>query len=86
MNKRRMTDYESVIMVRSYTYKITFTGQAGSVLRAEFDDCEITVGPGTTTLQAELLDQGALAGLMDRITGLGLEVIDVSLAAPAPEQ
>ena len=81
-----MTDYESAIMVRSYTYKITFTGQAGSVLRAEFDDCQVTVGPGTTTLLAELPDKGALAGLMDRVTGLGLEVIDVSLAAPVPGQ
>ncbi len=71
-------------MVRSYTYTITFTGQAGSVLRTEFGDCQITVGPGTTTLQAELLDKGALTGLMDRVTALGLQVIDVSLVAPVP--
>jgi hypothetical protein len=81
-----MKDYESVAIVRSYTYKITFTGQAGSVLQAEFDDCQVTIGPGTTTLQAELLDQGALTGLIDRVTGLGLKVIDVSLVAPLPEQ
>jgi hypothetical protein len=73
-------------MVRAYTYKITFTGKAGSVLRAEFDDCQVTVGPGTTTLQAELLDQGALTGLIDRVTGLGLKLIDVSLVAPLPGQ
>jgi hypothetical protein len=79
-----MKDYESVAIVRSYTYKITFTGQAGSVLQAEFDDCQVTIGPGTTTLQAELLDQGALTGLIDRVTGLGLKVIDVSLVAPPP--
>jgi hypothetical protein len=70
--------------VRSQTYEITFTGQAGSALRAEFDDCEVTLGPGTTTLRAELPDQGALSGLMDRITGLGLEVIDMHLVAPSP--
>ena len=81
-----MKDYESLVIVRSYTYKITFTGQAGSVLQAEFDDCQVTIGPGTTTLQAELLDQGALTGLIDRVTGLGLKVIDVSLVAPPPEQ
>jgi len=60
-------------------------GQAGSTLRAEFDDCEVAVGPGTTTLRAELPDQGALSGLMQRITGLGLDVIDVSLVALPPE-
>jgi hypothetical protein len=70
--------------VRSQIYEITFTGQAGSALRAEFDDCEVTIGPGTTTLRAELPDQGALSGLMDRITGLGLEVIDMHLVAPSP--
>ena len=70
--------------MRSQIYEITFTGQAGSALRAEFDDCEVTIGPGTTTLRAELPDQGALSGLMDRITGLGLEVIDMHLVAPSP--
>ena len=70
--------------MRSQIYEITFTGQAGSTLRAEFDDCEVRLGPGTTTLRAELPDQGALTGLMDRITGLGLEVIDMHLVAPSP--
>ncbi len=66
------------------TYEITFTGQAGSTLRAEFDDCEVTVGPGITTLRAELPDQAALSGLVLRITGLGLRVIDMHLVAPRP--
>ena len=70
--------------MRSQIYEITFTGQAGSALRAEFDDCEVTVGPGITTLRAEVPDQGALSGLMDRITGLGLEVVDMHLVAPSP--
>ena len=70
--------------MRSQIYEITFTGQAGSALRAEFDDCEVMLGPGTTTLRAEVPDQGALSGLMDRITGLGLEVIDMHLVAPFP--
>jgi hypothetical protein len=70
--------------VRSRTYEITFAGQAGSTLRAEFDDCEVMVGLGTTTLRAELPDQGALWGLVQRIIGLGLEVIDLHLVAPLP--
>jgi hypothetical protein len=71
-------------VVRSQTYEITFTGQAGAALRAEFDDCELTVGPGTTTLRAELPDQAALAGLVQRITGLRLEMIHLHLVAPPP--
>ena len=69
-------------MVRSQTYEITFTGQAGATLRSEFDDCEVSIGPGTTTLRAELPDQGALTGLMQRITSLGLEVVDLHLITP----
>jgi len=68
--------------MRSQTYEITFTGQAGPTLRAEFDDCQVTIGPGTTTLRAELPDQAALAGLVQRITSLRLEVTFLRLVAP----
>jgi hypothetical protein len=70
--------------VQARTYEITFLGRAGTTLRAEFDDCEVMLGNGTTTLRAELPDQGALTGLMERISGLGLDVIDVSLVGPLP--
>lgn len=69
--------------MRARTYEITFVGQAGTVVRAEFDDCEVTVGPDTTTLRAELADQAALHGLMQRIAGLALELVDVRVVAPA---
>ena len=71
-------------MAPSQTYEITFRGQAGTVLRAEFDDCEVTISPGTTTLRAELPDQAALSGLLQRITGLRLELIHMHLVAPPP--
>jgi len=35
-------------------------------------------------LRAELPDQAALAGLVLRITGLGLEIVHLNLAAPPP--
>ena len=70
--------------MQSQTFEITFLGQAGSTLRAEFEDCEVTIGPGITTLRTELPDRGALSGLMERINSLGLDVIDVSLMAPPP--
>jgi hypothetical protein len=73
-------------LVQSRTYEITFIGQAGTALRAEFDDCEVSVGPGTTTLRAELPDQGALQGLLQRITGLRLELVDVRVVAPPPAE
>ena len=71
-----------VTPVRPLTYQITFSGQAGRTLRAQFDDCKVTTGPDTTILRAELPDQAALSGLVQRIAGLGLVVIDVHLVTP----
>jgi Family of unknown function (DUF6325) len=68
--------------VPSRKYEITFSGEAGPVLRAEFDDCEVSVGPGTTTLHLELPDQGAVYGLLQRIAGFRLELIDVTVVEP----
>jgi hypothetical protein len=71
-----------VTPVQSYMYEITFAGQAGDGLCAEFDDCEITVGRNSTTLHADLPDQAALAGLVLRITSLRLKVTHLRLVAP----
>jgi hypothetical protein len=68
--------------VRPQTYEITFAGEAGTTLRSEFDDCEVSIGPGTTTLRAELPDQAALGGLVQRIIGLRLELVRVLLVEP----
>jgi hypothetical protein len=60
-------------------YEITFEGRAGTVLRAEFDDCEVSVGQDTTTLRVELLDQPALWGLLERMMEFGLKLIELRL-------
>jgi hypothetical protein len=68
--------------VPSQTYEITLTGQAGTTVRAAFDDCEVTTDADTTTLRAELPDQAALVALIQRINGLRLEIIHLQLLAP----
>jgi len=70
-------------MMRPRMYEITFVGQAGPVLGAAFNDCQVTVGPGTTTLRARLPDSEALNRLMGRITAFGLTVIRIRLLAPS---
>jgi hypothetical protein len=72
-------------LVALRTYEITFVGEAGAIVRAEFNDCEVRVGPGTTTLRLEHADQGALYGLLQRIVNFGLELIDVSVVAPSAD-
>jgi hypothetical protein len=65
--------------VRSQTYEITFAGRAGSVLCSAFDDCEVSVGPSSTTLRAEVPDQAALCGLIQRVADFRLQVTSVRL-------
>ena len=72
--------------MRSQAYEITFKGQAGTTIRAEFDDCTVTVGSYTTTLRAELPDQAALAGLVQRITVSGLKSSTCTSWAQPPAQ
>jgi hypothetical protein len=66
------------------TYAVTFTGQADRTLCAQFDDCEVSLGPDTTTLHAEIADNAAFSGLVQRIAGLGLEIIHLRLLTPLP--
>jgi hypothetical protein len=63
-------------------YEITFAGQAGPAVGAEFDDCEVILGASTTTLRADLPDQCALSGLIQRIVSLHLEITQVHLLTP----
>jgi hypothetical protein len=71
-------------LMQPQTYEITFMGQAGTTVRSEFDDCEVTVDPDTTTLRAELPDQAALGGLLQRVIGLRLELVHVLRVKPPP--
>jgi 2-keto-3-deoxy-6-phosphogluconate aldolase len=61
----------------SRTYEITFTGEAIPAIVDAFEDFEVTVGTGCTTLRAEQLDQAALHGAIDRLQALGLELLEV---------
>ena len=75
-------EFEGALHARPRTYEITLVGRAGSALRAEFEDCDILVGPDTTTLRAELLDHAAFTGLLMRIADLGLTVIKLHRVEP----
>ncbi len=57
------------------TYEITFAGEAVPAIVAAFEDFDVIVGAGTTTLRAELPDQAALHGTLDRLMALGLELL-----------
>jgi hypothetical protein len=63
-------------MVR--TYEITFAGEAVPAIMTAFEDFEVIVGGGTTTLRGQGMDQPALHGALDRLQDLGLELLRVT--------
>ena len=66
------------------TYAITVRGVAGPVVRAAFDDVEVRVVGDSTVLRRTGTDQAALHGLLRRIQGLGLDILDVHLESAVP--
>jgi hypothetical protein len=63
--------------MRPRVYEITFAGEAVPAVRAAFEEFDIEVSPGRTTLRAELADQPALHGALNRLVGPGLELLEV---------
>ncbi len=59
------------------TYEITFDGEAIPAIAAAFEEFDIIVEAGHTTLRAEQIDQAALHGAIDRLWALGLELLEV---------
>jgi hypothetical protein len=59
------------------TYEITFAGQAVPAIIEAFEDFDVVIGARNTTLRAELADQAALHGTLDRLRALGLELLEV---------
>jgi hypothetical protein len=62
---------------RSHVYEFKIGGVASDLVRAEFEDVEVRVGPGSTRLRTGLVDQAALFGLIRRIEDLGLVLLEV---------
>ena len=64
-------------MTTPRTYEITFAGEAVPAIVCAFEDFAVTVCDGSTTLRVELPDQAALHGTLDRLLGLGLELLQI---------
>jgi hypothetical protein len=69
-------------LVRPKTYEITVEGQAVPAVVDAFEEFDVVVGAACTTLRAELPDQAALHGAIDRVQALGLELLEVRAVGP----
>jgi hypothetical protein len=61
----------------SRSYEITFRGEAVPAIADAFEEFEVIIGTGSTTLRGEQLDQAALHGAIDRLQNFGLELLEV---------
>jgi hypothetical protein len=76
MLQRQATGVETSAM-RPRVYEIIFAGEAVPAVGGAFEEFDVEVGAGRTTLRAELADQAALHDALDRLVGLGLELLEV---------
>jgi hypothetical protein len=58
-------------------YEIRVRGRVGKSLLSRFDGFEAEVEPAQTVLRGAISDQAALHGVLERIQGLGLELVEV---------
>ena len=67
-------------------YEIHIKGRISEQLMSAFEGLNLRVGPVETVLSGRELDQAALRGVLDRIQGLGLELIEVRRLPGSPER
>lgn len=72
--------------LRDATYQVRVAGVLPAELLSEIRDLTVRVEPPETVLHGSLPDQSAVVGLIARIHGLGLRLIEVRrLPADEPE-
>lgn len=64
------------------TYEITFRGALTPALRSAFGDLEVVRDRPDTVLRGVLGDQAALQGVLQRLSRLGLELVEVRECSP----
>lgn len=71
-------------MMTARTYEITFAGEAVPCIVDAFEDFDVSVGCGSTTMRAQLPDQAALHGTLNRLMALGLELLQLKAIDDRP--
>lgn len=70
----------------SALYEVTVRGSVGAGVVAALDGFEVVSrNAGGTTLRGRVVDQAALQGLLNRISGFGLELTRVTPVARHPD-
>ena len=67
------------------TYQVRVSGVIPAQLLSELHDLTVSVEPPETVLHGSLPDQSAVVGLISRMHGLGLRLIEVRRLPPDEE-
>ena len=62
----------------SREYQLVVEGELSDRMQLAFEGMDLTRGDGTTTLTATIRDQAELQGVLQRITDLGLTLLDLT--------
>jgi hypothetical protein len=62
--------------VAARTYRLIVEGELSDQMRAAFDGMTLTRADGHTTLTGRVRDQAELQGLLQRVSGLGLTLLE----------
>jgi hypothetical protein len=62
----------------STRYRIVVEGRLSESFASAFEGMTVQALPGRTALEGEFADQSQLHGFLDRIRGLGIELVSVN--------
>ena len=66
------------------TYQLIVAGELSDQLVPAFEGMTLTRADGTTTLSGYVRDQAELQGLLQRVSDLGLTLLEVKASAAMP--
>jgi hypothetical protein len=69
--------------MRAMQYRIVVKGRLSRRFGSTFDGMTLEPRSGHTVLEGELTDQAQLYGVLNRLAGLGIELVSVNPTAPA---
>ena len=72
--------------VATRTYRLTVEGELGDYLASAFPGMTLTHGDGTTTLTGQLRDQAELQGALQRVSDLGLTLLETKAVESRPKR
>lgn len=66
------------------TYRLIIAGELSDQVGAVFEGMTLTRAGGTTTLSGHVRDQAQLQGLLQRVSDLGLTLLEVKASGAMP--